>query len=178
VRLWLTTLVLLFTLPAPGIQDAGNKGTKRTMKDLEVITDTVADWSKNADADTVLHLSGGRQLIVRADNPHSTVWLRALSLLKQNHWPAYIEYEADTHVVRQLLMCTPREVKELRPQDSGDITVIFQLAPSYYVLRKNQPHFDSILAILTASAQKHTDVLVAVHPTTLEILSAQGPKDN
>ena len=145
------------------------------MKDLEVITDTVADWSKNADADTVLHLSGGRQLIVRADNPHSTVWLRALSLLKQNHWPAYIEYEADTHVVRQLLMCTPREVKELRPQGlRRHHRYLSTLRRTTYCARTNP--------ILTRSwpfsplQRKAHGRTVAVHPTTLEISALRGQK--
>jgi hypothetical protein len=142
------------------------------MENIEVVADTVDSWTQKEGADTVLRLSGGGQLMIRRTDPHYKVWTEATAFQKEKHWPIYLEFGADSRIVRQLLLCTPREVEEVRPQASGDMTVVFRRAPSFYSLKKAMPHFDATLALLKASAQRHTPLLVAVHPTTLEILYA------
>jgi len=158
-------------LPLSSAQQAGSK-SERNMEHVEAVTDTIASWTQKEGTDTVLSLRDGRQLIILRTDPHLKVWNQAIALQKEKRWPVYIEFEAHSRTVQQLLLCTPREVEEVQPQASGDMTVVFRHAPSFYSLKKALPHFDDTLALLKASAQRHTPLLIAVHPTTLEILFA------
>lgn len=142
------------------------------MEHVEVIADEVDSWTHKQGADAVLRLRGGRTLIAHTTDARFQAWSRVMSLQQETHWPVYAEYDAATRAIRLLLLCAPQHVESVESDAAGNMTVEFRRAPSFYSLKKDRQDYQAILALLTGALKTRGLVLVAVHPTTLEILCA------
>jgi hypothetical protein len=143
---------------------------------VQAIADEVISWTVKEGSDPVLRLRGGLELIAHRADARSKAWNRAMSLQQEKHWPVYVEFDAANRAIQLLLLCTPRQVDSVRPNDSGDITVVFYRAPSFYLLKKDRADFKAMLDLLEHAERTRDSLLVAVHPTTGEILHARADK--
>ena len=169
--LWL----LLSTANGLTTQAAEPNTLEQQMSQAQSIVGYVAGWEDNTPhSDSWLRLEGGLNLRVARDNPAYDVWKRAVHLQQAEKEPVYVEVDSK-HYVISLYIASPREVESV--QEAGDkITVYFRRAPSAYTLNRRRPEAGQILALLKEGARTHTRLLVAVHPSTLEILAVELPR--
>ena len=146
------------------------------MDQVEVVVDRIHSWTQKEGADAVLRLGGGRELVARRGDERFNAWNQVESLARQKGWPVYVEFVPATHAIRLMLLCTPRVVESVQPGVKGNMTVVFRRAPSYYTLNIDRPDFAAMLALLQDAVQTRREVLVAVQPTTLEILHVEAGK--
>jgi len=143
------------------------------MEHRATIADLVTAHTAKEDGDLTVHLASGHELLVRGNDPHLPGWTQALTLSETEHFPVYFEFDSASRIVQLLLLCSPRTAEAIHPQGTGDVTVVFRRAPSYYTLKSSRAHFENMLALLRKSAESRTPLFVAVEPSTLEILHVQ-----
>src|SRR4051794_4228541 len=88
----------------------------------------------SADAETVVHVDGGRAVIVPGEKRRAG-WLEYLRLQQQTGGPVYLERDEETERLVRLLPVRERVVKRLIDKGESGMDVLFIEAPSVYHLR-------------------------------------------
>lgn len=145
------------------------------MNHMQTIVDYVTGWDeKEGQSTSTLRLRAGLALRVPRDNAHYQVWQRAIRLQLVEKQPLYIEFDA-TNSVKTLYLSSPRQVESLE-QSVGRVVVYFRRAPSAYFVDKERLGAKEMLSLLEEAARTHATLLVAVQPTSLEILDVRQPE--
>jgi hypothetical protein len=138
---------------------------------MAIIVDYVADPFRDTGAGTAaLTLGGGQQFVASTLDARYGAWRNIAERQHRQGYPVYVDYDPGTRIITDLYQFTLRNVESVRASGADRTRITFLMAPSRYYLMNNRPGSDRMRILLEQARVAQQKVLVAVHPSTNEVL--------
>jgi hypothetical protein len=104
----------------------------------------------------------GRKGVLDVSDPRSAVWAGVLASLRETGQPAYVRIDPESGMISDLLLPLRYTVAGIRrtPEGDGDLEVELVISQARHFLRRSNPDFDELRAMLETALKQGTTVLV------------------
>lgn len=152
------------------------------VRELRDASDEKAEWAESLRATThlqdvmALDLDDADDITygLNKSDRRFGAWMEFLTLRREGGLHTYIEADAETHEVQEVLPSFPYYVREVNPRPvEGRLTVSLHTSPALFYLNPALPRFGELRAALEKAARESVQVLVTSHPLTFEIIDVR-----
>jgi hypothetical protein len=134
----------------------------------------VAKERRGADRVISVRFVDGRVGLLDLTDPRTSLWMSVLRSLQERKRPAYVEIDARTHLITQLLQPKLQPVGDIRPLDKGpDLQVELLNSHARHILRRKHPRFTALLKLLRSAQKEQTLLWVTETLDTHEIIDVR-----
>jgi hypothetical protein len=145
------------------------------MSNHAVSVSRVVDFDERPQqSDAVLRLEDKNSYAVSKQDRRFAIWARIIRERQASHGSLYVEYDPATFVLQALYPPSVRQIESVAPRPEGNrLRVVIFMAPSLYFIDATRPDYQQLKQVLEHSARTKSEILVTIHPDTLEILDAR-----
>ncbi len=155
------------------------------MANTQVIVERVAQVSAAAEAPRAAPAAGGKRYrsvtfasgnagLVDISKPAGPVWAEVLESSRSSNRPVYVEVDANTNEITQVLIPLVSAVTTVTGSDSDAvIEVEFRFSHAKHYLRRTNPAFRSLLQMLRAAQGSDDELVVTETGDGFEILDVR-----
>jgi hypothetical protein len=120
---------------------------------------------------TKIDFRAGRVGLIDATTAQGAVWSQVLDALQKSQAPAYVEIDPVSTQITKVLMPYVVGIGEIKATGGDDgVEVELVISHAKHFLRKNHPHFASLLAKLKAAQASGAKLAVTEDPISHEVL--------
>src|SRR5438128_8560669 len=108
-----------------------------------------------------IRFRSGQSGLLDMSLPRSAVWAEVLQSLRDTGQPAYVEVDAQTRVINELLLPGTFTVQLIIPTaDKDGVEVKLVISHARHFLRRSSPDYQDLLRVLETAQKERTTVLV------------------
>ena len=135
----------------------------------------IVDFDEHSNpSNAILRLEDENSYLVSKQDRRFAVWTRMIRERQASHGSLYIEYDPATSIVKAIFQPSVRQIESVAPQGgSNRLTVVIFMSPSLYFIETTRSNAQQLRQLLEQSIPARTEILVTIHPDSLEILDAR-----
>ena len=118
----------------------------------------------------IVNFEAGLSGFLDMKNPRDLIWANILDLQRRNNKPVYVEIDAESNVITQLLVPEAARVMSVEGQGEGDVNVLFFTSQARHYLRRENPDFQTMLNALQDAKESKTAILITASRNDYEII--------